>query len=608
MPVIYDRLFAQSSPSLWTSIRFLSLSRLIVSALILLFFLSGELNSFFELPTDRSNFLRASAFYFGIALLFLFFSARFKRFYGLQLLVQVITDLLVLVILIHFAGGLRSGLGVLTVVAVAGGAVLSTRLLAMAFAAAASLLLLIEAGSRAVGADRADGIDISVFFTAGLIGASCFVAAYLVNWLAVRLEREERLAAQRGEDLRRQLAITSLVIAELQQGVLVVGRDGRVQTFNRAASALLGPLSLSSQSLLDPRLAAGWGQVGRVFRTWLGWTSGLARPEAVEISLSVWQNPGQGQTQGLEAKVKLRFLSAQPGPRGGFEPDSVGDDVVLVMEDLRALEERAQQLKLASMGRLSASIAHEIRNPLGAIRHANSLLAEQLDRAPMQRLAGIVETNTVRINQIVEDVLSISRREPPTQEMIDLRSYLPTFLEEFSMNLNCDLKRLNWTAAIDDSLRFDSNHLRQVLVNILGNALRYASMEPAAINIAWARGPGDRIELTIADDGPGLSPEVLQHVFEPFFTTEARGTGLGLYLARELCSANGALLRYELGSEGGRYRGAFVIEAHAEPEASDRKGGQDEQRGMQGRQWRNGGKRAGQTQDEQGRLKVISRT
>ncbi len=564
--MIADRLFVQSSPSLWTSIRFLSLSRLIVSALILLFFFTGDVNSFFETPIDRANFLWTAAAYLVFALLFLFFSARFKRLFGLQLLTQVTTDLLVLIVLIHFAGGLRSGLGVLTVVAVAGGAVLSTRLLAMAFAAAASLLLLIEAGGRAFGAD---GVDVSVFFAAGLIGATCFVAAYFVNWLAVRLEREERLAEQRGEELRRQLAITRLVIAELQQGVLVVGRDGRVQTFNRVASSLLGPLALSSQSLLDPRLVAGWSQIGRVFRDWLGWPSADARPESVEISLSVWHNPSQGQgktqTQYPDAKVKLRFLSANPDQQGGFEPDSVGDDVVLVIEDLRALEERAQQLKLASMGRLSASIAHEIRNPLGAIRHANSLLAEQLDRPPMQRLAGIVETNTVRINQIVEDVLSISRREPPTQELIDLRRYVPTFLEEFAAHLRCDMNRLNWTAHIDDSLRFDSNHLRQVLVNILGNSLRYASMVPAAINIQWAKGQGDRIELTIADDGPGLSPEVLEHVFEPFFTTEARGTGLGLYLARELCSANGALLRYERGSEAGRYRGAFVIEAQVQP-------------------------------------------
>ncbi len=554
-----DQLLPQSSPSLWTSIRYLSLSRLVVSALILLFFLSGEVNSFFDSANDRAHFLETAGLYLGAAILFLALAARLQRFYALQLLAQVTTDLLSLVLLIHFAGGLRSGLGVLTVVAVAGGAVLSTRLLSLAFAAAASLLLLIEATSRAFGGDS---VDVGIFFTAGLIGATCFAAAYFVNWLALRLERQERLAAQRGEELRRQLAITRLVIAELQQGVLVVGRDGRVQTFNRVASSLLGPLSLTSQSLLDPRLGGGWSQVGRVFREWLSWTSPEPRRESFEISLSVWQNPSQAQNQSVEAKVKLRFLSAQAGQFGSFEPDTVGDDVVLVVEDLRALEERAQQLKLASMGRLSASIAHEIRNPLGAIRHANSLLAEQLQGAPMQRLAGIVETNTIRITRIVEYVLSISRREPPTQELIDLRSYMPLFLEEFAANLNCDLKRLNWASALDDTLRFDSNHLRQVLVNILGNALRYASVAPAAVNIQWIKGQGDRLELIIADDGPGLAPEVLQHVFEPFFTTEARGTGLGLYLARELCSANGAMLRYERGPEGGRYPGAFVVEAH----------------------------------------------
>ncbi len=563
--MIAQRLFPQSSPSLWTSLRYLSVSRLVVSALILLFFLSGEVDSFFDSAIDRRNFLATASLYSLAAVLYLALAARLRRFYALQLLMQVITDLLALVILIHFAGGLRSGLGVLTVVAVAGGAVLSTRLLALAFAAAASLLLLIEATSRAFGGDN---VDVSIFFTTGLIGATCFAAAYLVNWLALRLEREERLAAQRGEELRRQLAITRLVIAELQQGVLVVGRDGRVQTFNRVASSLLGPLSLTSQSLLDPRLIGGWSQVGRVFRDWLSWVSVETPPESVEISLSVWQNPAQAQNQSLEAKVKLRFLSAQVGQRGGFEPDTVGDDVVLVVEDLRALEERAQQLKLASMGRLSASIAHEIRNPLGAIRHANSLLAEQLHLPPMQRLAGIVETNTIRINRIVEDVLSISRREPPTQEPIELGTYMPVFLEEFAANVNCNLHRLNWSTSIQDHLRFDTNHLRQVLVNILSNALRYASSAAAAVNIQWQKGQGDRLELVIADDGPGLAPEVLQHVFEPFFTTEARGTGLGLYLARELCSANGALLRYERGVEGGRYPGAFVIEAHAQQAAA----------------------------------------
>lgn len=550
------RLLPRASPALWTAMRYLALSRLVVSLLTLTFFLFGDVSPFFEAASSRYWFLLTASVYVGLSLLFLLSVAQLRRGFSMQLIVQVATDLVVLALLIYFAGGLRSGLGVLAVVAVAGGAILATPLLSMAFAAAASLLLLFEAGSRMLGPE---GFDTSVLVAPGLIGATCFGTAYVLNWLAARLEREERLAAQRGEELRRQLAITQLVIAELQQGVLVVARDGRVQTYNRVASSLLGPLTVPSQSLLDVSPGQGWAQIGQVFREWLAWPTVQPRPQAIEIALTPWQQPGQSAVG--QAKVKLRFLSAPSGFPAASLADGVGDDVVLVIEDLRALEERAQQLKLASMGRLSASIAHEIRNPLGAIRHANSLLAEQLSQAPMQRLAGIVETNTVRINRIVEDVLSISRREAPTQEAIDLRQYLPAFLEEFATIAGCDPARLGWSVSTTQLLWFDANHLRQVLVNILSNALRYASGAPAAVHIEWLQGNDDRLELQIADDGPGLAPEVLQHVFEPFFTTEARGTGLGLYLAREMCSANGAVLRYERGPAEGRYRGAFVIES-----------------------------------------------
>lgn len=557
-PSPYPSLYPKSSPALWTAMRYSSLSRVVVSGFLLLLFFGGDVNTFFETAAQRGNFLLVSGAYCMIAVLFVPLLARFRRAYVWHLLAHVAADLLALTLMIHFTGGLRTGLGVLAVVSVAGGAVLATRRLALAFAAAASLLLLGEAGFRVLGQEA---IDVTAFYSAGLIGAACFAAAYGVNWLANRLALEERLAMQRGEELRRQLAITQLVIAELQQGVLVVGRDGRVQTLNRVALSLLGPLTVDSQSLLDPHLDDAWAQLGRVFREWLGWSANAPRPEAMELTLMSLSATGQAPIP--QAKVKLRFLSAQAGLGAKFAPEAVGDDVVLVIEDLRALEERAQQLKLASMGRLSASIAHEIRNPLGAIRHANSLLAEQLTAPPMQRLAGIVETNTVRINRIVEDVLSISRRDAPNQEAIDLAVYLPAFLDEFVTIVGGDPKRLNWALKCDALLQFDANHLRQVLVNILSNALRYASMEPAAVSIHWIRNQDDRLELVIADDGPGLAPEVLQLVFEPFYTTEARGTGLGLYLARELCGANGALLRYERGSQQDRYRGAFVIEMSA---------------------------------------------
>jgi two-component system sensor histidine kinase PilS (NtrC family) len=260
-------------------------------------------------------------------------------------------------------------------------------------------------------------------------------------------------------------------------------------------------------------------------------------------------------------RVRVRFLAPVA--------QSVAD-TVLVIEDPRQVEERAQQLKLASMGRLSASIAHEIRNPLAAIRHANSLLAEQLDQAPQRRLAKIVEDNSVRIDRIVEDVLSIARRERPTHEAIDVAQFVSSLVTEFVAATGARRERIEIDIRETARMLFDPRHLRLVLVNLLTNALRYAGESPGAVRIEWHRGAGDRLEFCVADDGPGLRSEMLDHAFEPFFTTEARGTGLGLFLAREFCNANEAKLRYDPITDGGRYRGAFVIAPRvagaAEPE------------------------------------------
>jgi two-component system, NtrC family, sensor histidine kinase PilS len=218
-----------------------------------------------------------------------------------------------------------------------------------------------------------------------------------------------------------------------------------------------------------------------------------------------------------------------------------------VMEDLNRVEEQAQQLKLASMGRLSASIAHEIRNPLGAIRHANSLLSESMGPAPSataQRLNRIIEDNTIRINRIIEDVLAISRRDRAQGESIDLAAFLAEFLPEFVTLTQCPGERIRVELNSTQPLFFDPTHLRQILINLLSNAMRYSSAAPGSILVVWRRSIDGRMELMVADDGPGLSPTVLPHLFEPFVTTESKGTGLGLYLTRELCAANDAQLRY----------------------------------------------------------------
>ena len=545
--VVPDDLPAVEPDSHWQALKWYALSRIVVASLLWLAAHAAFRREWLDL--DGEPTFRALAFaYLLIALMCLALIKPLRPRLQLQLFLHVSIDLVFLTLLMHFSGGVRGGLGALMIASVAAGAVLSTRRLAATFAAGASLLLLIE---TAYSVAQSGASDVAQFGQAGVIGAACFLTAMSVNWLAVRLQAQEELTRRRGEDVRDQLAVTQRVIAELEQGVMVVSADGRVRTTNRAAQLMLGMPRSSGGAprRLDQTLGAGWEELARRHAAW------RADPRQQSDELELGPSPGAGSDAPGDSRLRVRFLSVR-------ERD--GADSVILVEDLRELEQRAQQLKLASMGRLSASIAHEIRNPLGAIRHANGLLAEQLDALPLQRLARIVEDNTVRIDRVIEDVLSISRRDHAHDEQVDMVAFLNEFLPEFVVQTGVDRKRLAIAVETSAPLRFDSNQLRQVLVNLVGNALRYASQKPAAVLIRWRELEDRRLELSIADDGPGLATDAMTHTFEPFFTTESRGTGLGLYLARELCNVNGAQIRYQRFRPENRYVGAFLIETRRE--------------------------------------------
>ena len=384
----------------------------------------------------------------------------------------------------------------------------------------------------------------------------------IVNRLARRLTDQERLAFRRGQDLRNQLAINDLVIAELDQGVVVFNRKGGIKGMNPKARRILG-------------LRRG-APVDAVDKAALATLRALIASEQLVTELSI----GSGGER--KVKIRARVLTAGraglgPAAAGGGAGSAAGDlaaldpafealaasagalvDRVVLLEDLEHLEERAQQLKLAAMGRLSASIAHEIRNPLGAIRHAGNLLAEQVPDGPLRRMTAIIEANSLRIDRIVEDVLSIARRSA-AREPVHLPQFFNAFLPEFVAQVDTSWERIALEFNSSEAMLFDPNHLRQVLVNLLGNALRYASDTPGAIVVRWQASDDRQPVLRVLDDGPGIDAAARRHLFEPFFTTEARGTGLGLHMAQELCAANGADLRYETRT-GDRYVGGFVIE------------------------------------------------
>jgi two-component system sensor histidine kinase PilS (NtrC family) len=212
------------------------------------------------------------------------------------------------------------------------------------------------------------------------------------------------------------------------------------------------------------------------------------------------------------------------------------------------------------MGRLSASIAHEIRNPLSAIRHANGLLAEQLDGQRLQRLAAIVEDNCRRIDRVIEDVLSISRRGSAAPEPLPPEAFIVQTISELLAQSGADARRVVCSVRSDAPIWFDAGNLRQVLLNLVGNALRHATEARGAVEVEWGPDESGRLVLVVADDGPGVPAASRMHLFEPFFTTESRGTGLGLHLARELCAANGATIRYRPGGADPPLRSAFVVE------------------------------------------------
>jgi len=311
----------------------------------------------------------------------------------------------------------------------------------------------------------------------------------------------------------------------VQDGVLVVDANGLVHLNNPRAADLLGQVvpELSQIEAFSEGLAQHLAS----------WRAGHG---ASSVSMQI---PDSGRL------VRGRFISV--GVAGGAFS-------LVFLEDLSKLQEQAQQLKLAALGRLTASIAHEIRNPLSAITHAGDLLHEEQRSPQKERMVQIIRDNARRLERMVHDVLELSRRDRVQPEPIRVRQYLLTFIEEFARNegqIPGDSFAVE--AADDVSVEFDRAHLNQVLWNLLHNAWRHCRKRAGSVRIAASR-RANRVELHVIDDGEGVPKALQVQLFEPFFTTFASGTGLGLYIARELCAANGASLDYLDRGSGADFR------------------------------------------------------
>ena len=553
----FSKLSESVAGSYWNSLRFLAIARLLIAGILTAVVPAYVKRFEVGLLQNVALFFATAAIYVVFAFIALVVVIRLRRYFNVQLWIHVVMDLVFLAILVFAAGGPRSGFGLLMVAPIAGAAVLLSLRSSLFIAATSSIILLSQSLALS---SREDASDPG-FFAAAVTGVVLFSISAIVNRLASRLAIEENRAKRRGDDLRNQLLVNQLVIAELTDGVVIFSSDGKARVMNRAAHQMVGgqlsasaPTNPGMGSTLSGFLPSGpaWEIIAEQLVQW----QANEQSNAFSVDVSLRSEGNANAAFGANKRVRMRFLSTQAAVA---EPGQ--GDVVLVMEDLNRIEDQAQQLKLASMGRLSASIAHEIRNPLGAIRHANSLLAESLaaEAIPARmRLSGIVEDNTVRINRIIEDVLSIARRDRAAPEDIDIATFFESFLPEFTAQHKVKGDRLSLHVDSIKPICFDENQLRQLMVNLLINALRYSSDQAASVQIQWRDVGADGSELSICDDGPGLPESMLPHLFEPFMTTESRGTGLGLYLARELCHANGATIRYQRASASHQF-GGFIV-------------------------------------------------
>jgi len=519
-------LSAEARVTLWRSLQTFTVTRIVI-ALVLLLYLGFDVESG-RIKADPVN-AETCFVYAAAAVVFALVAARWRRRFIVQLGVQIAADLAAISLLYLAAGGMRSGLGILYLFPLAGAAILAPLLLALFSASLASIFLLLESAWQIFMTDREPPL-----MQAGMYGAAFFAAVLMVNRLAARLLGQEELAAQRGADLRIQQAINQIVIADVGDGILVVGDEGRVYTGNPAARRMLGLEGEAEDFLLGD--APALEPVAQAYAAWRA----APNEEAAFVTIKPWQEQAEGVRGRRDQPVhlKLRFARVDTGNHAGGRS-------VIFMQDVSAIENEAQQLKLASMGRLTASIAHEVRNPLSAIGHATALLAEDLHGPAEVRLLKIVGDNVARVNRMVEDILQLSRKAQPHSEPVQLGAFLAELKAEF-----CEIHALDgdivWLGdAGDATVRFDPLHLHEVLLNLLNNAIRYASRKPASIRIFPSSDAAGRPELHVQDDGPGITPEVRAHLFEPFYTTSSKGTGLGLYLARELCLNNDAKLDYE---------------------------------------------------------------
>ncbi len=516
----------------WKLLRYFSLYRLVVALTAAVYALAGEnIPPFGE--SDPQLFLFASLIYAGVALVSMETLRRRWPLFETQAPFLAFADVVLLTLLIHASTGLASGLGLLLVVAVGGSSLMLSTRLTVFFAALASIAILLELnwGALTGGAWVIEG-----YTQTGLLGGAMFATALLSHTLAQRLRATEDLAKRRGVDLANLGQINDLIIQRMQAGVLVCDQVGHVHMLNKTARDFLG---VSEGAGNRPLLTDISASLATQLFQWLG------------------KSPSHRGLQLITTRSGYTLL-----PRFILIGDAKNSGVLVFLEDTSILKQQAQQLKMAALARLTASIAHEIRNPLGAIIHAGQLLTESPNQSgEEQRLVRIIQDQSRRMNVIIENVMQLSRRDHVNPVRLDLQHWLKEFIAQFAQTGKHPAEIFSLFVSGNVACCVDPDQLGQVVGNLTQNAIRHSPPFSGQPLIALKAGldQDNRPCLDVIDWGTGIPAEIIDNIFDPFFTTTPKGTGLGLYIARELCEGNGARLDCHPGDKiGSRFRITFA--------------------------------------------------
>ncbi|CAN4265975.1 BaeS Signal transduction histidine kinase [Methylophilaceae bacterium] len=449
---------------------------------------------------------------------------------------QIIIEIVFILLLMHMQQDGVSNIGLLLIITIASASLISDGRYALFYASLATIGILLEQSYQLVSASK----PMQNYTSAVILSLSCFATAWLAYSLAKRVQQSEWLAVQRGLDVKNMAQINALISHEMQDGVLVVDQSLQIKHHNIQAKRLLNldfednePSNWQGKSLqtLSP-------EISQMIRRWMYEDNVLNESSHANIlKLST-----------LSRELRLRLLPVAENRHEG---------AVIFIEDWSQMQTQAHQVKLAALGRLTANIAHEIRNPLSAISHANQLLQEEEDNNPATtRMLQIIADNVQRLDQIIKDVLELNRRDRTNQELIQLENFMTDFYTQFCAVEKIPAHCFKLTLQNSNTMiAFDRRHLNQILWNLCKNGWRHSKNVENSLKLTVLTSTKRQdVQIEITDDGKGIPESVRSHLFEPFFTTEKSGTGLGLYIARELADANGAVLQLKTPAKAANVR------------------------------------------------------